>query len=85
MDFIGRFETLAGDFQKACQMIGIEPAPALPHIFNSKRSAHYSIFYDAESAEWIRNRFLKDIEHFGYCFENIPVASVPQNTEASHI
>jgi hypothetical protein len=29
----------------------------------------YSAYYDAESADWVRQRFAKDIEFFGYEFE----------------
>jgi hypothetical protein len=68
MDFIGRFEALPEDFSSICRQIGVQPAPVLPHIFNSHRKRHYSTFYDAESADWIRCRFAKDVNYFGYKF-----------------
>jgi len=70
VDFLGRFESLADDFQKVCRLLGMEITPELPHIFNSQRSRHYSAFYDAESTEWIRARFAEDIEFFGYEFDD---------------
>ena len=69
MDFVGRFESLERDFRKACRIIGLRPVPVLPHTNNSRRRRHYSAYYDEESAEWIRERFAKDIEYFGYKFK----------------
>lgn len=75
MDFIGRFESLESDFKKVCASLSLDPAPNLPHVFNSKRARHYSAYYDEESAEWVRARFAKDIEYFGYKFESGPSES----------
>lgn len=69
MDFIGRFESLEADFQTVCLNLGLDPIPKLPHVFNSGRSAHYSTYYDEESAEWISRRYARDIDRFGYKFE----------------
>lgn len=69
MDFIGRFESLAEDFARICSLLGLDQAPTLPHIFSSNRTQHYSAFYDEESAGWIRERFSKDVDFFGYEFE----------------
>lgn len=71
IDFIGRFESLADDFNTVCRAIGIEEPPQLPHAFNSNRNRHYSEYYDDESADWIRQRFQKDLECFGYEFERV--------------
>lgn len=70
IDYIGRFETLPSDFTAICRRTGIDPVPGLPHIINSSRKLHYSHFYDAESAEWIRQRFSRDIDCFCYAFED---------------
>ncbi len=70
MDFIGRFENIDGDFKKVCEMIGIEKISKLPHVNSSPRQGHYSFYYDAESADWVRKRFARDIDFFGYEFEN---------------
>ena len=68
MDFIGRFENLLPDFATICGRIGIDPVPALPHVFNSRRGRHYREYYDAESRAWIAERFARDIDHFQYEF-----------------
>ena len=69
LDFIGRFESLNLDFNKICIVLGINPPLQLPHIFNSNRKLHYSKYYDEESIDWIRERFAKDIDYFGYKYE----------------
>lgn len=69
VDFVGRYESLQDDFKKVCTAIGLAPAPALPHIYKSAGGAHYSTYYDEESAEWVRERFARDIAAFGYGFE----------------
>ncbi len=48
----------------------MEKIPQLPHVNPSPRHGHYSFYYDAESAEWVRKRFAKDIDFFGYEFES---------------
>jgi hypothetical protein len=68
VDFVGRFESLESDFRQACRIIGLRPIPPLPHANNSHRKRHYSAYYDDESVEWIRERFAKDIDYFGYKF-----------------
>lgn len=69
MDFIGRFESLEEDFKKICQKLGIKKPPALPHIHASSRAKPHQEYYDKKTADWIRRRFAKDIEYFGYEFE----------------
>jgi hypothetical protein len=69
MNFIGRFETLTADFENICILLGINQPLKLQHIFNSNRSLHYSEFYDDESYTWVKQRFSKDIDCFGYKFE----------------
>jgi len=70
VNYVGRFESLGADFEKACAAIGIKPAPRLSHKYDGMRHSHYSTYYDEESAEWIGKRFAKDINYFGYKFEN---------------
>jgi len=70
VDFVAKFESLLPDFKTICSNLNINTIPYLPHIFNSFRNRHYSTYYDMESKEWIRVRFAKDIEFFGYSFES---------------
>lgn len=68
VDFIGRYERLAQDFEEACRRIGI-PYLQLPH----KRKAHdrkdYRSYYTDETAELVAQHFRRDIEMFGYRFD----------------
>jgi len=72
MDFIGRFESLEKDFGKVCARLGIRPAPELPHENPTPGKAPYEEFYDKQSREWVRRRFARDIEYFGYEFGQKP-------------
>jgi hypothetical protein len=67
MDYIMRFENLAGDFRAVCARLGIPDAP-LPQYNRSNRE-HYSKYYDAELRKLIRKRFAPEIDRFGYAFE----------------
>ena len=64
-DFVGRFETLAGDFQTVCQRIGLEAQ--LPHV-NRSAHAHYVTYYDDRSRALVAELCAHDIERFGYRF-----------------
>jgi len=68
LNFLGRFETLEEDFKKVCGLIGHKPAVLL-HV-NTRRHAHYSIYYNKETKELIERRYKRDIEMFGYTFES---------------
>ena len=67
VDYIMRFEKLAGDFRAVCAAIGIS-APTLPQYNRSNRE-HYSKYYDGELRELVRTRFAAEIEQFDYAFE----------------
>jgi hypothetical protein len=68
VDFIGRFENLAGDFRVICGRLGIAPPP-LPH---EKRNAsgrkHYTEYYTPALRDIVAEKFRVDIEAFGYEF-----------------
>ena len=68
VDYIMRFENLAGDFRAVCARLGIPDAP-LPQYNRSNRE-HYSKYYDAKLCELIRKRFASEIDRFGYTFED---------------
>ncbi len=69
VDFIGRFENFEKDLVKVLSRLGIEPE-SLPYE-NRGSHGHYSSFYTPETEMIVRERFKKDIESFGYEFENI--------------
>lgn len=67
-DFIGKFENLQEDFEAVCEQINY-PKVKLPHI-NSTSHEHYSMYYDEETKEIVREWHQKDIEKFNYDFCN---------------
>jgi hypothetical protein len=64
-DFVGRYERLNDDFQRACRLIGIRDA--IPH---ENRTEHrpYREYYNAATRAIIERVYRKDLERFGYSF-----------------
>lgn len=65
-DFIGRFENLQSDFEKACGQAGIKAA-TLPHM-NRTEHKHYREYFDQESRDFVALHFGADINLMGYEF-----------------
>jgi hypothetical protein len=70
VDYVVRYENLAGDLLEVCQRVGL-PELRLPHLKSGMRSKkhHYSEYYDEESRELISARHQVDVKLFGYRFE----------------
>lgn len=68
VDFVGRYERLAEDFETACARIGIRP-PRLPHRRRATDRRDYRSYYDTGLAELVGRYFRADIERFGYRFD----------------
>lgn len=66
MDAIIRFESLAVDYVKVAEQLGLNTN--LPHLNSTERSA-YRKFYNAESKQLVEDWFKEDIELFGYQFD----------------
>lgn len=68
VDFIGKFENLEQDFQKACETIGITDTQ-LPHVNKSPRNkTGYRDYYNERAKDLIGQAYKADIELFGYEF-----------------
>ncbi len=67
VDFVGRFETLAGDFAAVVLRLGL-PATALPRAQATRAPRPYADFYTARTRHAVAQRFRRDIELFGYRF-----------------
>lgn len=70
VDFLGRFETLQDDFADLCAKLGVA-APELPHVHQDavKAGLHYSRYYDTATVDYVGELFARDVELFGYRFE----------------
>ena len=68
VSFIGHFENLQQDFDTVCDKIGLDKH-SLPHVHKSKRR-HYSEYYTEEAVDIVSKFYKKDIEYFGYKFED---------------
>ncbi|TMV10350.1 sulfotransferase family protein [Ruegeria sediminis] len=67
-DFIGRFESFDGDLQKVLDRLGIKRA-LMRHRKKSKRS-DYREYYDGKSRDAIAEVYARDIETYGYKFDD---------------
>lgn len=79
VDFVGRYETLAQDFDMACRHIGV-PDVGLPHVNESRKSRPgplrwlkrralpYRDMYDSRSVKLVADIYQADIEAFEYRF-----------------
>lgn len=69
VQFVGRYENLAADFDNVCKLLDIAPAvlPRLKVGFREGRSYHE--FYDRPSQLLVGKAFAEDIENFAYSFQ----------------
>lgn len=65
VDYIGRFENLAKDFETICERIGIHSH--LPHK-NPSVHSDYRQYYNTDTANLVAKYFQEDIDYFGYSF-----------------
>ncbi|MBV8809366.1 MAG: sulfotransferase family 2 domain-containing protein [Acidobacteriaceae bacterium] len=65
VDFVGRFECIADDFQSVCRKVGV--TVPLPHD-NRSEHAHYRGYYTEETKAIVAQHFARDIARFGYAF-----------------
>lgn len=73
VDHVLRFEHLAEDFSDICRIIGIE-APSLPHAlaeYRPQANGDWRPMYSDADAEYIAEVCAKEIELFGYTFDDV--------------
>lgn len=68
VDCVGRYERLEQDFCSICERLGIQP-PKLPHKRRAADRKDFRQYYNDRTAEWIQQHFQRDIELFGYSFD----------------
>lgn len=68
VDFIGRYERLAQDFDTICQRIGIR-TPDLPHLRRACEREDYRRYYDDRLAEMVAQHYRRDLDLLGYRFD----------------
>ncbi len=68
VDFIGRYENLQGDFDRACEHMGI-PRVCLPHERRAVDRDDYRRYYDDDTRELVARHYAPDIERLGYSFD----------------
>ena len=66
VDFVGRFENLANDYDELQKRIGIH-LPPMPHI-NKTNHKDYKEYYTKESKELVKKCFAADVDYFDYVF-----------------
>lgn len=66
VDYVGRYETLAQDFQLICQRLGL--GATLPHL-NQSQHRDYRRYYTDRTRQLVAEHFQQDIQLFGYTFE----------------
>ena len=66
-----RYENLEEEYRKVCGRLGI-PYEKLPATKNKTRKnrKHYSLYYDDATRDFVTEKCKKEIECFGYTFED---------------
>jgi hypothetical protein len=74
VDFLGRYESLRGDFAHACREIGINASLGRA---NASSRGDYRDYYTDRLVALVRDGFAEDIERFGYEFSGSTAAEWP--------
>jgi len=67
IDFLGKFETLALDFGRVCERLGL-PSLALPRVQAANTPKRYTAFYTPRTRDIVASRFSEDVQLFRYEF-----------------
>ena len=66
VDFVGRYENLAEDFEAVCR--GLDLSAELPRLNQSRSQGDYQSYYNARTRRLVEEHFQPDIALFGYDF-----------------
>lgn len=74
VDYLGRFETIAEDFNEICRRVGIEV-----RLQKLNRSQHrdYRSYFNDKTAEMAAEYWRRDIDRFGYTFDGVAEETTP--------
>ena len=64
VDFVGRYERLAEDFDTVCQQLNIKTR--LPHKNQSKTRQDWHSYYNKHTYQLVADHFREDLAFFGY-------------------
>ena len=73
MNFIGYFETLQKDVLRVANRLGV--TAQLPHINKSPGRGRYQSYYDRRSIDAVAEVYRRDVDMFGYDFDNEHLAA----------
>lgn len=70
VDYVGHYENLAHEFSAICGKLGLGDIE-LPRKNKSRNKIrHYGEYYTAPARDLVAERFRKDIDLFGYNFQD---------------
>lgn len=67
LDFIGKYETRKTDLEFISQKINFNISPDVTCRRHPNKN-HYTTYYDEETIEMVRQKYIREIEYFGYKF-----------------
>ena len=67
VNFVGRYERLATDFQHVCRVLNLQGV-RLPHV-NASSHRDFRTYYNARTRKLVEEHFRDDIATFGYTFD----------------
>jgi len=68
LDLVGRMEDLDDAVRRICSVVGVAPKPV--YRVNTTEHEHYSRYYDDATRRRVAEMYRRDIERFGYEFED---------------
>lgn len=68
LNFVGRYEHFATDWNYICEKIDIKETYDQLPIKNASFQSDYREYYDDETRDIVENKYAKDLEYWGYKF-----------------